>query len=365
MLGAGAHGHQPKGSAGAERSDPPSIHSLVRRHPSDRIQGRRRLSCDHPFPLACEGDAEEEPIGASLSRIDEFVESVGRIAVEGAVELAPPGGELDGVWVGTTGTLSVVALENEEVPGLPGVSWSSFGTLRLNRLGMVCFAAVLKGAGIDSSNRDSSWCAANGGEPQLLARVGDPVASRPGENVVDFAVFSGTNLQDVELDDVGMNIFRIETTGGFGLFRMSSSGATTLAFGGESEPQAGLVYSGFDGDLIGSQPVSANQNGAGHAYTARLGVDPDDTRLRRRIRVRRHRQLVVLGIQTARTRAAYDTRSRTKLQLVAIWALRTFNANRDTVSDLMRGNLHHLWFRSRVVRGSPHSSIRIPDLDWA
>jgi hypothetical protein len=229
-----------------------------------------------PFPLVCEGDSVTEPSGATLSRIDEFVESIGRIAVDGAVELADPGGELDGVWVGTAGTLSVVALENDGVPGLPGVSWSSFATLRLNRRGMVCFAAVLKGSGIDSTNRDSYWCAANGGEPQLLARIGDPVPGRPGEDVVGFSLYSPAYLHDVELDDVGMNIFQMETTGGHGLFRMSSSSATTLAFEGESEPLVGLVYSGFDGDLIGSQPVWANQNGSGHAYTAHLGTNIDD-----------------------------------------------------------------------------------------
>jgi len=93
---------------------------------------------------------------------------------------------------------------------------------------------------------------------------------------VYFAINAGSYLHGVELDDVGMSIFMMQTTGGYGLFRMSSNSATTLAFEGESEPLVGLVYSGFDGDLIGSQPVWANQNGAGHAYTARLGTNIDD-----------------------------------------------------------------------------------------
>jgi hypothetical protein len=229
-----------------------------------------------PLALACEGDEVAEPSGATFSRIDQFIRKGIVLAVDGAVDLAAGGGERDGIWFGTPGNLEAYVLEGDEIPGLPGSYWEDFDKLWLNRRGMVCFSTSSAPLTPFELPDHMFWCGTPPAAPSLLARIGDQAAGRPpGETVVDFEIYSGWALVDARLDDTGRSYFQMETTGGFGLFLMSPGLSYDLAFEGESSPVAGLVYSGFDGDLIGSQPNPAVQNGM-LAYTARVGVDKDD-----------------------------------------------------------------------------------------
>jgi hypothetical protein len=79
-----------------------------------------------------------------------------------------------GIWSQGPGSLTLVAREGGQAPGLPaGVNFMEFGiVLRLNDAGQTSFSATLAGSGVDSTNNRSIWSEGSG-NLALVARTGD------------------------------------------------------------------------------------------------------------------------------------------------------------------------------------------------
>ena len=120
------------------------------------------------------------PAGAEFLGFDGDVvlDNQGRLAF-GAQMREGPGGVAesnnDGLWMGTSSGLSLIAREGSEAGGVPaGQVFSSFGEPQLSGAGQVLFEGGLRGAGVTAGNRNGIWLA-DGREQVLVARDGDDV----------------------------------------------------------------------------------------------------------------------------------------------------------------------------------------------
>ncbi len=97
-------------------------------------------------------------------------------------------GNTEGIWVGAPGSLALVALEGQPVPGIAGATYSHFSDdengLLIASDGAVGFGVLLAGPGITSTNHTAIMV----GQPGSLAvayQMGTPVPGRLGETFVE------------------------------------------------------------------------------------------------------------------------------------------------------------------------------------
>jgi hypothetical protein len=91
-----------------------------------------------------------------------------------------------GIWVQGPNTLSLLAREGDQAPGLPaGVYFDDFLSFNvdgddLNAAGRVAFTATVAGLGVTTSNNHGIWAEDSFGNLQLIAREGDQIQVAPG-----------------------------------------------------------------------------------------------------------------------------------------------------------------------------------------
>jgi hypothetical protein len=128
-----------------------------------------------------------------------------------------------GIFVGSPGSVSAVALQGEPAPGAGTATYADFGTnnLALNGSGQVAFSAVLAGPGVTTAN-DAALFAGIPGAVQLVVRKGDTIDVDPGGST-DFRTISaiaftaGSGGQDgrgASIADNGTFIYRLNFTDG-------------------------------------------------------------------------------------------------------------------------------------------------------
>jgi hypothetical protein len=146
------------------------------------------------------------------------------------------------LWVGTPGSLTLVARQNDPAPDLPaGVVFAHDPTdypAELNNAGQLALFGRITGPGVTAANDAGLWA----GDPQaglhLVVRTGDPIDVDPGP-AVDLRTISGIDLytmsnpsagQPVSLTDGGLLAFRLTfTDGSDGVFLASVPEPTAAA----------------------------------------------------------------------------------------------------------------------------------------
>ena len=77
------------------------------------------------------------------------------------------------LWIGTAGSLSLIARSGSNAPGTAaGVLFSGFSDPLVNGAGLVVFKATLTGAGISTLNDEGFWSADAGGNVRLILQKG-------------------------------------------------------------------------------------------------------------------------------------------------------------------------------------------------
>lgn len=109
--------------------------------------------------------------------------------------------DLLGLWHGTPGSISKIAVTGDAVPGVIGAQFeSTFDGVSSNGVGQVAFTALIGGAGVDATNNLGLFVADPFGGLDLILRKGD--------------------LFDVDADPMGVDlrtISNIQLSGGSGL----------------------------------------------------------------------------------------------------------------------------------------------------
>jgi hypothetical protein len=105
-------------------------------------------------------------------------------------------GTSQGVWADVDGTLTLIARQGDDAPGLdPGVHFASFRQLVLPDDAGPAVLATVKGPGISGANDLGLWSADESGELSLVVREGDAVTVGAGSATLkSFSIFGGTPL---------------------------------------------------------------------------------------------------------------------------------------------------------------------------
>ena len=140
--------------------------------------------------VAREGD--QVPQGAAGETYLSFGQAV--ISASGALALSADTTDGVGLWVGTAGSMTVVAHSGMHAPGTP--EDVTFGTRidfsSVNALGQVAFDADLTGPGVDSFNDWGFWATDASGTLQPIVREADVLETAPGvfETVGSYGLWS-------------------------------------------------------------------------------------------------------------------------------------------------------------------------------
>ncbi len=159
-----------------------------------------------------------------------------RIIVSGTASTGS--GPLAGVWAGSPGNLSLVALQGNQAPDLPpGVVYgSSFSAPQTTGNGRMAISASLAGTGVDSSNDQGIWMADDLGDLHLVVRKGDviPVASGRCKKIVNLYSVGGNgeNGSQTALNSSGQLAFTA-------VFEHEMSGQFVAAFNDDPPPPDG------------------------------------------------------------------------------------------------------------------------------
>jgi hypothetical protein len=156
------------------------------------------------------GDAAPGFVGSAFDFVSESaliaagqVSFYGSVATGGSIN----GGNDDGIWAGTAGSLQLVAREGTPAPGTgAGVNYGPFNvTPVINTAGQVAFRTSLTGAVTAGVNDKGIWAGAPG-SVQLVARAGDAAPALVGPDFLDFSTQPAINA-------AGTVAFRATVTG--------------------------------------------------------------------------------------------------------------------------------------------------------
>ncbi|MEA3188359.1 MAG: hypothetical protein QOD99_2189, partial [Chthoniobacter sp.] len=114
------------------------------------------------------------------------------------------------IWFGTPGNLVTAARDGDQAPGVnAGVKYSSFNTVSLNKSGQIAFQAQLTGSGVNGVNNIGLWSGAPG-NIGLIARIGDQAPGMPSG--IKYALFGTTNASP-PINELGQSVFIGSITG--------------------------------------------------------------------------------------------------------------------------------------------------------
>jgi PEP-CTERM motif len=149
---------------------------------------------------------------------DAYINAAGHV-IFGAEVVDGGGAATRGIWTGTPGNLSLLALENTQAPGVPaGATFTklsgngitdSWGPV-LNSNGQVLLHAKLNQGtgGVDGTNDEGLWLFGPDGDSVLVARSGDPLVGQTFAGALDVAAISDKeNGRRSSLNDYGQVIF--------------------------------------------------------------------------------------------------------------------------------------------------------------
>jgi hypothetical protein len=165
---------------------------------------------------------DQIPSGGSLTfgSVSGFaLNSAGQVAFQSPIF---NGAAESGVFVGTTDSLTTVALEGTSAPG--GGTFKGFSNPSLNNLGQIAFLAELEGPGVSTIN-DRGLYAGLPGNLVKVVRKGDVVDMDPGVGInlrlvtdIDFiGSGSGENGRVTGFNESGMLVYRLDV-GQVGVF---------------------------------------------------------------------------------------------------------------------------------------------------
>ncbi len=190
------------------------------------------------------------------------IHSAGQTAFEASLQGADVDAtNIDGIWCGGAGSLSLVAREGDQAPGTPdGTTFDRLGWdvgAILNSAGHVAFVGGLAGPGVHDANDSGIWSGAVG-SLSLVARAGDHAPDTPAE--VNFRY-----LDNPVLNSGGHTAFAaslsgegVDTSNDDGFWSDSSGTLALVAREGDQVPgmPEGVVF-----DRLGDQPLlnSADQ----------------------------------------------------------------------------------------------------------
>jgi hypothetical protein len=129
-----------------------------------------------------------------------------------------------GIWseaFGASGNPGLVVREGDQVPDLPGLTFSEFLLPSFNNVGQVAFRGFISGPGVGLSNDEGIWVATPAGGLQLVVREGDLFDVSDDPTVPDLRIVEGIRvktsyqIQDgpgAALNDLGQLTFRLEFT---------------------------------------------------------------------------------------------------------------------------------------------------------
>jgi hypothetical protein len=164
-------------------------------------------------------------------------------------------------------TFELVAETGAAVPGMPGVTFASLGTPRLNAAGDVAFRAVLSGTGVGATN-DEAIFIRSGNALNVAVIEGGAVDDLPGQTLSGFSEhFNFTDDGEVILIGA-LSGAGVDASNDGGVFVALSDGSVrTLAREGDSVGATGLVIGApaFERFAVGGAPplVVPDRNGDG------------------------------------------------------------------------------------------------------
>ena len=183
----------------------------------------------------------------------------------------------NGVWVGESGSLTLVTRNPAHAPGTPdGVNFLyATGAVALNHSDQVAFAARLTGNGVNSTNNAGLW-STRSGSLELVVRSGSQAAGLP--NGVNYNLFPGFPV----LSDFGQIAFResltgsgVNSTNNLGIW---SDGAGELALVARSGSQAPGTAGGVNFFNLNYPTLNSAGQTAFRADLTGSGVDSTNNR---------------------------------------------------------------------------------------
>lgn len=155
-------------------------------------EGELSLVAREAFPAPGVTDGVFASFGDPVLNADGAVAFMARLAGGAGVTA----GTSRGVWADVDGTLTLVARQGDDAPGLaPGVRFASFRQLVLPDDAGPAVLATVKGPGISGANDLGLWSADESGELSLVVREGDAVTLGAGSATLkSFSIFAGTPL---------------------------------------------------------------------------------------------------------------------------------------------------------------------------
>ncbi len=181
-----------------------------------------------------------------------------------------------GVWISTNGQRQLVAITQQQAPGLlDGVRFDSIVDSVLNSSGAVAFTSVLTGTLVNSDNWGSVWTNRTGPLTMIAREGGRPPSFRRGN---EFAGFSTPSI-----NAAGQTAFRANLRGldvqesewvgdGLSIWSEASGSLELVVRGGELAPGTSDNFSGFTNPLLSS-------NGDVAFYGSTSGASSNDTGL--------------------------------------------------------------------------------------
>jgi hypothetical protein len=160
--------------------------------------------------VALKGD---QPSGAGtgvryLTFSDPLLNGQGQLAFAGTLSGAGVTLANDrGIWSDRSGSMQLLWRTGDQAAGVaPGISYSSFDSIRLNGNGQMAFLGGLAGSGVTSSTDHAIWGENNGGALRVVAREGDPA---PGLA----AGFAFGSFGFISMNDVGQVVLDADLSG--------------------------------------------------------------------------------------------------------------------------------------------------------
>ncbi len=192
-----------------------------------------------------------------------------------------------GIWLGDSGSLGLVALTGAAAPGTePGTLFSDFSGNVINGGGQVTFMGTLTGPGVNGTNHSGIW-SGDPGSLGLVARTGD---SAPG--TVSGVTYSTFIDDSVVINGAGQTAFLgivtgpgVDNTNDRGIWLEGSGSLDLFAREGDVAPgtELGVLFSGFDFsnkpvlNAVGQAAFLGSLTGPGVDNTNNRGIWATDT----------------------------------------------------------------------------------------
>ena len=219
-------------------------------------------------PVVIQGDvAPGMGVGATFGiyRSDFSINNSGQVTFVVPVESGSPVDSDQTLWREDSGTLSLIARQGSDAPGIPGdVRFLSFVNPNINDSGRVAFVGHLVGAEVEQSkNSDGMWKGLPGAL-SLIARQGDLV---PGGSGDKFGAFSERGSSSVLFNSQSQVAFsnRLNGTNAVSVWQEHVTGLSMVAKAFAAVPGEDAIYSSLSspvlndsGEMVFSSYITGN-----------------------------------------------------------------------------------------------------------